>query len=112
MAKRKTIEVKRLIEIVNERNKHSFVSDEVRRGWNAMLENILFEVHAYRGYRYLEAYEVPNNELPGIVWHEPTSQGAARMAKEFPDETRREYIISHKLIDNRYDEKLLQIFHH
>ena len=85
MAKRKTFDVAKLRDNVNQRNKKSTCAAEVRQGWNSLLESILHDTGNYKGFHYLKKEEIPADQSPGIVWNKegkPT----------FPDETRRIYI--------------------
>ena len=97
MPKRKTFPVNKLIENVNERNRLSICSAEVRNGWNSVLTDILMATDNYEGFRYLQSNEVPHGELPGIY---DTAIGAesenwlapVTITKSFPDYSRIEFI--------------------
>ena len=92
---RKTFDVITMIDDVNARNRKSVVSADVRNGWNSLLETLLHDTGNYAGFNYLEASEVPEGALPGIVWAQ--NQNGARYAKSFPDESRRFYYVHRKL---------------
>ena len=87
---RKTVRLADVAEKVNARNRKSTCSAEVRDGWNSVLEDMLMEADAYLGFQYLEAEDVPDGHLPGIV---RDGNGAA----EYPDGSRVRYIISSSL---------------
>lgn len=97
MRKKKNIAVQRLIESVNAQNAGSTCSPEVRAGWNSLLENVLHETGNYRGFSYLNEFEVPKGQLPGIrlvspvQWNHDGSKIIAQAVREFPDESRRRY---------------------
>jgi len=86
---RKTAEIHDLIDIVNHRNRHSTCPPTVREGWNDFLKDILNRADVYGGYRYLSVNEVPVGQLPGIK--------GETGAYEFPDNTRIQFFIHHKL---------------
>ena len=65
MAK-KTISIEALKNKVNEKNKVSTCSPDVRNGWNDLLESTLHGTESYKGFRYLTSKEVPDDALPGI----------------------------------------------
>lgn len=83
MGKRKTVDVRALVEKVNHRNKHSTCSRAVRDGWNTFIEDILMETGNYNGFGYYLTSEVPEGCLPGMVNGESE--------KTFPDDSRRYY---------------------
>ena len=62
---RKTIKLEKLVELVNERNRKSTCSSEVRQGWNSLLEQALMESDNYQGFYYLETKDVPKHHAPG-----------------------------------------------
>jgi len=70
---RKTIEVERLVEMVNNVLQHS-AADQVgiRHGMINMLESVLFETKNYKGFRYLNQNEV-DAPYPGIWLNEDGS---------------------------------------
>ena len=67
MKRRKTIEVDRLVDMVNQRNRQSICSQETRDGWNSFLESVLMETGNYKGFMYLDKHHVPAGEDPGIA---------------------------------------------
>ena len=81
---RKTIDVEQLKLEVNRRNKHSTCDEDVRRGWNSLLELVLHATGNYRGFNMYTHSDVPAGKLAGIVRHED-----GRV--EFPDDSRRFY---------------------
>ena len=83
MSKKKTVKVKDLVDLVNSKNRKSTCSAEKRAGWNAFLENVLYETGNYEGFAYLSQSDVPEGQEPGIVWVDSE--------RRFPDETRRVY---------------------
>ena len=86
MAKRKTIEVKRLVDEVNRINRESTFSPEHREGINLFLENILHETGNYEGFNHLYERDVPAGEKPGIIFDESGEHNHV-----FPDDTRKVY---------------------
>lgn len=81
---RKTIDVQKMKEYANEVLQSSTWSPEFRFGIITMVERILMDSGNYRGFRYLDSAELPENVLPGIV---TITEGEY----SFPDETRRRY---------------------
>jgi len=88
----KTIKIAALVAKVNDLNQHSICPPEVRRGWNSLLEDVLHGADAYVGFGYLSVTEVPRYQTPGITGEAPNFQ--------FPDETRRRYIVHSRLQSN------------
>lgn len=82
---RKTIEIERIKEMVNNRNIHSKCDKKVREGWNSFLESILHETGNYSGFHYLREYELENGVDPGIIF-DPINHN-----HEYPDDSRRIY---------------------
>ena len=80
---RKTIEVNKIIDFVNSRNKKSTCSKDTRIGWNELLEQIIMETDNYNGFRYLTFDDVEHGQLPGINY--------GRDKTTFPDDSRRQY---------------------
>ena len=67
MAKRKTIEISKLVEIANGILQNSgFDYSDVRQGTMNLVEAALFETGNYKGFRYLDETEVGVDSLPGI----------------------------------------------
>ena len=79
--KKKTFRLADLVDKVNERNRLSTCSPEVRKGWNSLCESLLLESDVYAGFNYLSEKDVPKGHEPGIRTDE---QGN----KTFPDESR------------------------
>jgi hypothetical protein len=50
MARRKTVEIRTLVEKVNRQNANSVCSKDIREGWNCFLEDILMDASVYAGY--------------------------------------------------------------
>jgi hypothetical protein len=70
---RKTIEVERLVEMVNDVLQQSAEDQKgIRQGMINMLESVLFETKNYKGFRYLNQNEV-NTPYPGIWLNEDGS---------------------------------------
>lgn len=95
MAKsRKTFDVNNLRIVVNNMLEHSTCSRDIRWGMMTVLEHVLHETGNYRGFRYLEAHEVPAGELPGIVHGTSSKPGHPNVITDnkFPDESRVYYI--------------------
>ena len=82
---RKTISVKRIVEIVNERNEKSTCGKEERDGWNSLLEEILMDTEQYEGFTFLTASQVPCTEKPGIHGEDRSDLTAADIANRFKD---------------------------
>jgi hypothetical protein len=82
---RKTIKITELLALVNERNQLSTCQPDIRKGWNALLEEVLHAADVYHGYGYLTASEVPTGKEPGI------RDGKRQGEFVFPDESRRRY---------------------
>jgi len=89
---RKTHPIRKLIDEVNKRNKHSTCERSKRDGWNSLLESVLHDAGVYAGFGYYEARELPNNHPPGII-RDP-SGGTDHT---FPDESRVFYYVDPKL---------------
>ncbi len=77
--------------------RHDMHSVEYRQGMISVINLILMDNRAYRGYRYLTINEVPAGQLPGInlldgdANAEPHPDYEKRFANT--DSTRREYIL-------------------
>lgn len=87
MRKKKTFRVSDLKDEVNRRNRQSTCGADVRKGWNALLEEILGRTNTYNGFCYLTRDKVPRDHLPGIV-DNPTGE---KRIHSFPDITRVHY---------------------
>lgn len=66
MARRKTVQIEKIIEMGNRILRSDMGNQEFRSGVKIMLENILTESGNYRGFVYLRQIAVPPGELPGI----------------------------------------------
>ncbi len=88
---RKTVDIIRLIEQVNIMNRNSICDRYCRVGWNVMLDDILHRADVYAGFTYLTQDRVPKDQLPGVV------HGDKPENNEFPDDSRVEWLIHHKL---------------
>jgi hypothetical protein len=86
MKRRQTVRISDLVLEVNERNAKSTCPPDVRHGWNAMLESILYATDNYAGFGYYSADSVPAGFKPGILRD-------AENRPSFPDETRRFYYL-------------------
>lgn len=62
MRNRKTIEIKRLLEIVNQRLRNSTCSDAERDAMSSLLEQVLDETGNYAGYEVLELKGCERND--------------------------------------------------
>ena len=80
----KKINVGGLIRHVNHLNTMSICSPEMRSGWNALLEDVLYRTGNYAGFTYLTQDDVPTGHEPGIAELDGK--------KIFPDETRKRYL--------------------
>jgi hypothetical protein len=78
-----------IIETVNDRNKSSIDSPDFRQGHNLLLEYILMLNKVYKGFTYLTSDNVPNGQLPGVMFKDGNTI--------WPDETRRNYLLANKL---------------
>lgn len=86
---RKTFKVEDLRSMVNATLANSTggeIGKYRRQGIQTVLEQVLMDADQYRGFRYLDASEVPAGELPGIV---RSDDGTPK--NEFPDESRVKY---------------------
>jgi hypothetical protein len=93
MAKRKTIEISKLVEIANGilQNSGSDYAD-IRQGAINMIESALMETKNYRGFRYLDETEVDASSRPGIRDTATISRGVDNFRDT--DSTRRHYFYS------------------
>ena len=67
---RKTVKLKEIVDLVNERNKKSTCDPKTRQGWNSLLEQLLMQADNYQGFRLLEQNEVPENHKPAKLTKE------------------------------------------
>lgn len=79
MPKRKTIDVEKLREHVNDMLKTSTCEPDVRNGMCVVLENALHSTGNYQGFRYLCGGEVPSGHKAGVLFDEN------RMILPYPD---------------------------
>jgi hypothetical protein len=63
---RKTVNVESLVQTVNTMLSCSTCSADTRQGMMNVLEGVLHDAGAYKGFRYLHSDEVPAGELPGV----------------------------------------------
>ena len=92
MAKRKTIEVEALVNMVNGMLKDSAADAvDVRQGVKNLLEHVLHITGNYKGFRYLLKEEIPNGQ-PGIHYldGQPHPNPTVRFAET--DRTRVQYL--------------------
>jgi len=83
---RKTVDITFIKLQINQRlADESSISE--RQHLAMLLERILFDAKAYKGFRYLTRTEVPVNCEPGIIW-----DSEANRAISYPDDSRREYL--------------------
>ena len=78
-----TVKIAALIAMVNERNRVSTCTPEMRKGWNHLLADVLHDANVYHGYSYLMERDVPAGQEPGVRGTAPDFT--------FPDESRRCY---------------------
>lgn len=90
MAK-KTISVEYIRGFVNDSLQNSTCSPDVREGMIALLERTLHETGNYHGFRYLDACELPPNQMPGIMFVYEDGNRKPVFPKDETDETRRHY---------------------
>lgn len=83
MRKRKTVAVTEAVAVANRMLANS--TGTGRQGIIVLIETLLHESGNYRGFRYLEAHEVPAGQLPGII------PGETNAENQYPDDTRRAY---------------------
>ena len=86
MAKRKTIQVKTMLDTVNLKLKTGTCNPDVRKGMCCIIEDILHMTDNYNGFYYLEQHEVPMTHRAGII-RDKTGEND----HQFPDDTRRQY---------------------
>ena len=67
MSSRKTANVADIVAQANVMLATSTCDPNIRQGTINLLESILHATGNYRGFRYLDADEVPDNEKPGII---------------------------------------------
>jgi hypothetical protein len=91
---RRTVQITRMIDQVNELNRQSTCSPLQRKGWNELLEIVLTWNNVFAGYSLLIQQDVPKGEKPGVIHIENSLAG---VKNEFPDNTRRHYH-THRLL--------------
>lgn len=88
--KRKTIEIKKLKEWVNDKLANSvdskYVNPQWRFGLCSLLERVLMDTGNYQGYWGLRQNEVPVGQKPGIIFDESPARNHV-----YPDDSRRRY---------------------
>jgi len=57
MGKRKTIKIKKLVKVVNDKLLDEDISQETKEELSYMIQKILLETDQYGGFRYLEGYD-------------------------------------------------------
>lgn len=83
---RKTLQLRELVDWVNERNATSTCDAKVREGWNAVVNSFLMQADAYAGFGYLRADELKGEakgKPPGIDFDD-----SGEHHHVFPDESR------------------------
>lgn len=88
---RTTFKIGEFLDWVNERNRTSVCSPEIRKGWNTALEHILHTAEVYAGFNALRDYDVPEGQQPGIIFDEVEGK------HEYPDPSRLHYFKHRKL---------------
>lgn len=68
---RKTIYVDYIKSEINSLLKNSMDSPDVRLGYIKVLSDILHYTGNFKGFRYLEKFEVPTGSLPGVATSGP-----------------------------------------
>lgn len=111
--KRKTVNVKALVEEVNRRNRHSTCAPDVRQGWNSLLETVLHLTNNYDGYGYYIDEDLGESIIPGVRY-ETNESGVRVPCKDYKerfrdtDDTRRFYYFrgSKEVMKLSFDEWL------
>lgn len=85
MTRRKTIELRKLVDLVNDMNMAPSLPKDTRQGANTLLEQALHLSGQYQGFRYLTSNDLPESVEPGIVGQEENGKYI------FGDESRRQY---------------------
>lgn len=65
---RKTLNVSDFKDMINGYLATSVCNDDVRQGMIEALTTVLHSTDNYKGFRYLQADEVPVGQMPGIRW--------------------------------------------
>lgn len=87
---RKTLRIADVVDKVNHMNRESTCDAGKRAGWNALLESLLHDADAYKGYNNLGSVNVPEGHAPGIKWIED-GDGYGLPNFDGCDDTRRVY---------------------
>lgn len=66
MKARKTIRIETLRKLTNSMSRHSTCKPEIRKGYQALLNQALHETGNYNGFRYLTRSDVGEGVAPGI----------------------------------------------
>lgn len=100
MARRKTVNLKELIEEVNTRNRCSTCRPDIREGWNTLLESFLHGAGVYSGFFYLAPEQIPEGQLPGINCSIYTGVETVPCEKRFEntDNTRIQFYVHESLM--------------
>jgi hypothetical protein len=93
MSKRKTFNVKAIVERANYQLSHSVLGPDFRYGVRSMVEEILFSTSNYKGYRHLTKDEVPQGHVPGIYMDVDGKMLPDTERFEGTDRTRVEYAV-------------------
>jgi hypothetical protein len=123
MATRKTIDIRTLLDMVNDQLAGSTHAPAGRYSLCGMIEAVLMDAKLYRGFGFLTAEHVPPEQLPGVM---PRAEFERLVAKGdtlngvkledatvatilasgnkdyvFPDESRRNYIVASEIAAQR-----------
>ncbi len=99
--KRKTVAFIDMIDYVNERNRLSTCTPQVREGWNSFLSSMLMKAEVYAGFDYLSSGWVPPGQDPGIV-RDANGEGL----HSYPDETRVRFHYDRLLAQHQIDRHI------
>lgn len=92
MAKRKTVSVDRMKDIVNTANASIYGNRDQRMGANSLLEMVLHETSNYRGFKYYRSEDLPEKDaygrpiVPGVIFDSKNHNHT------YPDDSRRMYL--------------------
>jgi len=86
MVKRKTIDIEKIVELVNATNSCEVSTKEQRNAVSFLLEDILHETGNYQGFRYLTSCDLPEGIEPGIVFDKSGEHNHV-----YPDPSRIQY---------------------
>ena len=90
---RKTIDVRSVIEKINERLRDNITSLDYRWGIISIAESVLFTTGNYTGFRYLLQNEIPAGQLPGVHYIGDMPHPDIELRFHNTDSTRRAYYI-------------------